>query len=394
VAVFTLGSALCGLAGSVNFLIFARMFQALGGAMMTPQVLAMVPILFPPKERGAVFALFGLTAGMASVAGPPLAGFLIYANFWDMGWRPIFLVNIPVGFIAILAVLRFGPKTTAQRGGDIDIIGIILATIALLFVLFPLIEGRQLDWPIWCYVMLASAFPMAWAFLLWEKRRATQNLAQLLPMRLLKNENYVLGIGLAALLFSGIPGFFLVWAVTLQSGNGLSALESGLTTMPFPVGVLLASIISGRLGNRRPRVRIFFGALLLAIGMGGIYVTVPSHGEDLVKSAFILPLIIAGLGLGSSISPLFQTILSNVSPQETGSASGALQAFQQLGGVLGLAIMGEVFFSAIHQGMATGRDVKPIFAAALSHGLLFCISVFLLLAILVWRLPKPTLQNY
>ena len=193
VTIFTMGSAACGMASSVDFLISARILQALGGAMMTPQILAMVPILFLPEERGAVFALFGLTAGMAAVAGPPLAGFLIHANLFDLGWRPIFLVNVPVGMIAILAVQLFGPKTMSHRGDQIDIIGIILAMITLLCILFPLIEGRQLGWPMWCYATLALALPMAWTFLRWEKRRATQDLAQLLPERLLKNENYILG---------------------------------------------------------------------------------------------------------------------------------------------------------------------------------------------------------
>jgi EmrB/QacA subfamily drug resistance transporter len=392
VTIFTMGSAACGMASSVDFLIPARILQALGGAMMTPQILAMVPILFLPEERGAVFALFGLTAGMAAVAGPPLAGFLIHANLFDLGWRPIFLVNVPVGMIAILAVQLFGPKTMSHRGDQIDIIGIILAMITLLCILFPLIEGRQLGWPMWCYATLALALPMAWTFLRWEKRRATQDLAQLLPERLLKNENYILGTGLAALLFSGIPGFFFIWAVTLQSGNGLSALESGITTMPFPIGVLFASIISGRLGSSRLRLRISFGALLLAAGLAGVYITVPSQGEDLVRSAFVLPLIVAGLGLGLAISPLFQIVLYNVSSKDTGSASGALQAFQQVGGALGLAIVGEAFFSTVHKGIALGGDAKTVFADALSNGLLFCISVFLLLAILVWRLPKPIMQ--
>ena len=394
VTVFTLGSALCGMAGSINLLIFARMFQALGGAMMTPQILAMVPILFLPKERGAVFALFGLTAGMASVAGPPLAGVLIHADLWALGWRPIFLVNVPVGVIAILAALRYGPKTTTNRGGAIDGVGILLATTTLLLLLFPLIEGRQLGWPLWCYALLLAAAPMGLAFLKWENRRAAQGLAQLLPVRLLENMDYLLGTGLAALLFAGIPGFFLIWAVTLQSGNGLSALQSGLTTMPFPVGVLLASILSGRLGNRRPRLRISAGAVLLALGVAGIYVALPNGGAPMVRSAYILPLMIAGLGLGSAISPLFQTVLFNVSPQETGSASGALQAFQQVGGALGLAIMGEIFFSSLHESMKTGTSLPGAYASALSQGLIFCICVFLLLAALVWRLPKPQLQKH
>ena len=134
--------------------------------------------------------------------------------------------------------------------------------------------------------------------------------------------------------------------------------------------------------------------MLLALGVACIYVALPNGGAPMVRSAYILPLMIAGLGLGSAISPLFQTVLFNVSPQETGSASGALQAFQQVGGALGLAIMGEIFFSSLHESMKTGTSLLGAYASALSQGLIFCICVFLLLAALVWRLPKPQLQKH
>ncbi len=389
VTVFTIGSALCGLAPSIGTLVGARVVQGIGGAMMTPQTLALVPALFPPRERGAVFALFGLSAGLAAVTGPLLGGFLIGADLGGLDWRPIFLVNIPVGVIAVLGALRFVPPIPGAAELRIDWLGVVLAGLGLMLVLFPLIEGRQLGWPGRCFAMMAAALPVLGAFLWWQRRQAAAGRPQLIPASLLGNRDYVLGSGLAMMLFAGIPGFFLVLAIMLQVGNGLTPLQSGLTTLPFSLGVLSASIVSGRLGVRWPRERIMAGALMLASGMLLLRLALPQGSEALLQIDFILPLGLAGLGLGTAVSPLFQTVLANVADRDTGSGSGALQSFQQVGGALGLAVMGELFFSSIRRAMPA--DGPAVYSAALDAALWFNTASFLLVALLVWRLPEPQL---
>lgn len=393
VIVFTLGSAACGMAPTMDALVVSRVLQGIGGAMMTPQTLAIVPVIFPPRERGMAFALFGLSAGLASVTGPVLGGFLIGANLWGLDWRPIFLVNLPVGVIAVLAAMRYVPKIPGHAGLKLDFAGIALAGAALLMVLFPLIEGRQLGWPAWCFALMAGALVMAGLFLWWERRQAGRDAAQLLPVSLLANRDYLVGSGLVMLIFGGVPGFFLVLAIFLQVGNGLTPLQSGLTTMPFSVGVLLASLAAGRLSIRWPRERIMIGALCLAGGMIGLRFALPDAGEPFSQGALMLPLVVAGIGLGTAISPLFQTVLANVHGRDTGSASGALQAFQQVGGALGLAIMGELFFSTLRGGMAGGGDPHPVFTLAIDTALIFNTAVFVLVSLLVWRLPAPRLDG-
>ncbi len=390
VIVFTIGSTLCGLAPSINGLVAARVVQGIGGAMMTPQTLAIVPSLFQPQERGLAYALFGLSAGLASVTGPVLGGLLIAANINGLDWRPIFLVNIPVGVIAVFAAMRYVPKIPGSAGLKIDYVGILLAGAALLMVLFPLIEGRQLGWPLWCFGLMVAALPVAGLFIWWEQRQAARDGAQLVPMTLLANRTYLLGTGIVMLIFAGMPGFFLVLAITLQVGNGLTPLQSGLTTLPFSVGVLVASIASGRLGLRTPRLRIMIGGLCMAVGMILLRFAVPGEGEALVQSAFLPPLLIAGIGLGTGISPLFQTVLANVAGRDAGSASGALQSFQQVGGALGLAIMGEIFFSTLKNRLPTATDPVAVYSDALVMALIFSTITFLAVAILVWRLPRPT----
>jgi EmrB/QacA subfamily drug resistance transporter len=389
VCVFTFGSALCGLAPSIYTLVAARVVQGIGGAMMTPQTLAIVPALFAPKERGLAFALFGLSAGLASVTGPVLGGFLIGADIQGLDWRPIFLVNVPVGIIAVIGALRFVPNLPGNKGLEVDFVGIGLAAITTLLVMFPLIEGRQAGWPLWIFVMMAASLPMLWIFVRWQRHRAQAGRAQLLPVALFCNRNFMVGTGIVMLLFAGIPGFFLVLAILLQVGNGFTPLESGLTTIPFSIGVLTASLAAGRMGNRFLRPRISMGGLLLASCMILLPFVTPQVAGEISRSAFMLPLFMGGLGLGTAISPLFNTVLSQVKDADTGSASGALQSFQQLGGALGLAVMGQIFFAHIASGLQAGGNKVPVYSDALQLALLFSTVSFVALALLVWRLPSP-----
>ena len=390
VVVFTVGSALCGFATSIETLVAARVVQAIGSALMTPQTLAFVPALFAPREQGVAFALGGLSAGLASVVGPLLGGLLIGANIWDLGWRPIFLVNLPFGVLAIVMALKYVPKLKPQPNMGNDFVGIGLAAIALLMVVFPLIEGRALGWPLWCFGLMAAALPMAALFVGWQHRQAARGAAQLLPVALLANRQFLIGTGLAALLFSGIPSFFLVLAIYLQSGFGLLPLQSGLTTVPFSVGVLAASLIAGKLGLRWQRQRITVGALCLMAGMIMARMVVGQTTDAVVWAWFAPPLFLAGVGLGSTISPLFQMVLSSVAGRDAGSASGALQSFQQVGGALGVAIMGEIFFSALMRG---GAESHAVYSGALQSALIYNIGAFAVIAVAVWLLPKPVMRG-
>ncbi len=398
VVVFTIGSALCGFAPSIGTLVAARVLQAVGGAMMTPQTLAIVPTIFPPQERGAAFALFGLSAGLASVSGPVLGGFLIGQDIMGLGWRPIFLINLPIGVFAIVMALRFVPSVPGTRGLRNDYVGIVLAGSALLLVIFPLIEGRQAGWPAWCFAMMAAALPMTWAFVWWQRQQARRDAPQLLPVSLLSDRAFLVGTAMVAVLFSGIPGFFLVMALYLQNGYELSALQSGLTTVPFSLGVLVASVASGRLGNRWQRPRIVVGAALLGIAMVWLRFTVLQTGDAIQWRAFALPLLLGGIGLGTTLSPLFQTVLSHISARDTGSASGALQAFQQVGAAFGVAIMGELFFSrlgsasaALARGVTSAADrlaaQHAAFADAITHAVVYNSVAFFLIcgAVLLFR---------
>jgi EmrB/QacA subfamily drug resistance transporter len=388
VGCFTVASTLCGMAPNIEMLIVARVAQGFSAAIMTPQTLAIAQVIFSPQERGTAFSLFGLTAGLATVTGPLLGGVLIGADIGGLNWRPIFLVNIPIGIIAILAGLRFIPRSTVNRDVGFDIVGILLAMGTMLLLVFPLVEGRNFGWPSWIFLMLASSVPMGFLFARWQKARAAAGRPQLMPASVLGNRQFLGGAMMTTLLFSSVPGLFLVLAVFLQIGFGLTPLQSGLTTMPYSIGVLTASLVANRFGGRFMRQRVVGGALLLCSAMLGLRYVAGTIEGDLVMSHFIPPLLAGGLGLGTTIPALFQTVLANVQGRDAGSASGSLQSFQQAGAALGVAVMGQIFFG--HFGGSAAGSEPGLFIEALRAALLYSVAAFSVVVLggLVIRSPQ------
>ncbi|MCU0831080.1 MAG: MFS transporter [Rhizobiaceae bacterium] len=369
VGTFTAASLLCGLAPTIEWLIAARVLQGIGGAMMTPQTLAIAQVIFPPDERAGIFALFGFTSGLAAVAGPLLGGVLINLDLFGLAWRPVFLINIPIGLFAIVAGLRLIPFIAGQRGLGIDWAGILIAGLVLFAATFPLIEGRTLGWPLWCILMLAAALPLGWLFLNWQHRQDARGAPQVLPVALLANRGFVVNAFVSTLFFSVIPGFFLAFTIHLQSGFGFTPLQSGVASLPFSIGVLVASGISSRLGvqGQTPRMAGGSAALLAAfvamalLSRAGVQPTVWTYG---------LPLLVGGLGLGTAVSPMFQRALASVPPRDAGAASGGLQAIQQAGGGFGVAVTGELFFATLAaQGGAAAEAHAAGFHVSLWYGI-------------------------
>jgi len=384
VSLFTLASAFCGLAPSIEWLIVARALQGLAGAIMTPQVLAIAQVTFPPEEKGQAFSLFGLSSGLAAVAGPIVGGLLIGANLWGLDWRPIFLVNIPVGIIAVVAGWFLIPRTPGHPDLGNDFVGIGLFVVAAVALVFPLVEGHAVGWVWWTWALMVLSLVVAALFVLWERRRAAANQPQLLNFSLISNGNYLLGLLITTIFASGVPAMFMVISLLLQEGYGFTPLESGLTNTPFSVGVLTVSLFIGRLGQRWLRTRLGVGAALLVVGITWLDLIIRGLGEGSIDHwTFLPPLLIAGLGLGMGFSGLFQSVLAGVPPRDAGAGSGALQAFQQVGGALGLALVGMIFFPALGAGLASGVGPKLAYASAAGPAITYQIVSFALVVILV-----------
>nr|WP_295886290.1 DHA2 family efflux MFS transporter permease subunit [uncultured Devosia sp.] len=390
VAGFTVASALCGMAPNIEFLIGARVVQGLAGAMMTPQVMAIATVTFPPHERSQAFSLFGLSAGLAAVCGPLLGGVLISANLFGLDWQPIFLVNIPIGIGAVVAGWFFIPRLPGHAGLRNDYVGIGLFGAGILAVVFPIVEGRAYGWPLWAFVMMAAGVALLVAFVLWTRNRAAAGQSQLLNFDLITNRQFMFGAFVVTVFSSGIPGMFMVISLLLQGGFDFTPLESGLTNTPFSVGVLIASAIAGRFGSRYLRGRLAVAGALLAFGIAWLHFYIASVTDSIDHWAFLPPLLMAGIGLGLGFSSLFQLVLANVPPRDAGAGSGALQAFQQVGGALGVAIIGQIFFSDLGNSFASGGTPHAAFAGASSLALWYVVGSFALVLLLspLFKGPK------
>ena len=389
VASFTGASALCGLAPNIELLILARILQGLGGAMMTPQVLAIATVTFPPHERGQAFSLFGLSAGLASVCGPILGGVLVSANLFGMEWQPIFLVNIPIGIATIVAGWFLIPRLPGHPGLKNDFVGIVLFGAAILAVVFPIVEGRTYGWPLWAFGMMLAGLVLMGVFVVWTRGRAKAGEPQLLNFDLITNRQFMFGAFVITVFASGIPGMFMIISLLLQGGFGFTPLESGLTNTPFSVGVLVASGIAARLGSRYLRARLATAGLLLVLGIGSLRFYIAGVTDTIDHWAFLAPLLIAGIGLGLGFSSLFQLVLANVPPRDAGAGSGALQAFQQVGGALGVAFIGELFFSNLGSGLASGAPQHEAFASAAGTAFWYVVGSFALVLLMARFFKRP-----
>ena len=357
---FTLASAFCGLAQSPEMLIGSRVLQGLFGAVMFPQILSVIQVTFPPRERAGAFGLFGATIGLATIMGPLVGGLLIEADLFGLQWRPIFLVNVPIGALALAAAARYLTESRAPRALRLDPIGVAIVTAGLLLLVYPLVQGRDLDWPLWTFLSMAAAVPVLVLFGVYERHKKRLDGSPLIDLDLFRQRSFVPGLAVAGIFFMGIPAFFLTFTLWLQIGLGFSALHAGLTGIPFAVGSAIASGASVRLAPRLGRRILSLGTLLISLGMLGIIVTVDRYGGAIHSWQLIPALAVCGLGLGCVIAPLVNVVLAGIRGQDAGSASGVLTTVQQLGGAVGVAVIGVIFFGLLgSHARAVGDELAP-----------------------------------
>lgn len=347
VAGFTLSSLACGLAPDILTLIASRGVQGLSAAMMVPQVLAIVHVIFSDQEKGRAIGLFGSVSALGAVAGPLVGGVLVSADLLGLGWRPIFLINLPIGLVSVLGALRYLPALKGDTRQAPDWLGTVLFALAVLALVFPLVEGRQFGWPLWCFALIGLSTVMAVLFHGLQRKNARMGRPQLLPVSLTRDPVFVAGVLFIAVFFSAMAGLFFMMAIFLQSGLGLTPLTAGLILAPHPIGVILASTLSGRFGTRRLAERIVLSTFLVLGALVAVGLVVSSGWAPW---ALLLPHLCLGLGVGTGIPALFQLVLSRVAGVDAGAGSGVLQAFQQIGMAFGIAVQGQIFFQVLGNG--------------------------------------------
>ncbi len=359
---FTAASAFCGFATTTNMLVSGRLVQGLMAAMMVPQILSTIQIMYTTvEERRGVSAFYGGIAGIATVTGPILGALLISGDLWGLGWRAIFLVNVPVGVAATILAMIFLPSAKSPHPLHLDIVGVVLILVAMLLLMYPLIQGRQLDWPVWVFVSMLASIPAFFIFAWSQVSKDRRDGSPLVVPALFRKRSFVAGIATSGSLFAIVYGFFLVLTLFLQVGLGYPVLKAGLTGIPFSLGVAISAGSSGALlVPRFGRNIISAGPVIMALGLALFLATVRHFGGDLTPWELVPSLILTGVGMGCVVAPIYQFILAEVEIKDAGSASGVINAMGQIGGAIGIAVIGTIFFGLIGTGaLSSVESVRP-----------------------------------
>ncbi|WP_246090690.1 MFS transporter [Nonomuraea deserti] len=348
----------CGVATGPEMLIVARVLQGLSGAVMIPQGLGLIKEMFPPRELAKAFGMFGPVMTIASVGGPVLAGWLVDADYFGTGWRMIFLINLPIGVAAMLAGMRYLPEHRLSNATRLDLVGVALVSTAFLLI-FPLIQGRELGWPAWTFLSMAASIAMFAVFGRYEARRARSGRDPLVTPGLFRKRAFTGGLVAGLAFFSGVMGFGLVFSLYTQAGLGFTPLEAGLTALPQALGGVLGfGLAMSGLQEKLGRGLLQIGAAVMAAGAATLALTIQLAGTGVTGWQLAPGLLLAGVGMGLIMAPFFDIVLAGVEPHESGSASGTLTAVQQLGGALGTAVLGTIFFNLLGRDWGFGASMQ------------------------------------
>jgi EmrB/QacA subfamily drug resistance transporter len=368
VAGFTAASALCGAATEPAILIAGRFAQGAMAGLMVPQILAIIHVTFPRHERGKVLGLWGGVLGTASVAGLVIGGALVEADLLGLGWRPIFLVNIPVGVAALVAAHVVVRESRSPAAPRLDLVGVALAMAAVLMLIYPLTEGRSLGWPVWTFLLMVGSGVLLLLFVAYERRRTRTVGSPLVVLSLFRSRAFTTGMTVWLIFWIAYGGFFLVWTLYLQVGLGWSPLRAGLTAVSFAVGAAVGSGLSVEVLTPRFGRRVLMaGALVNAAGFV-VYLWVAAHyGPAIQPWQMVGPLVVMGFGFGLVVAPMVDALLTGVPVRDAGSGSGLLSTTQQVGIALGIALVGVFFFAQLDNESEYGIDaVTPALQQQLS----------------------------
>ncbi len=378
-AVFTVASLACGLATSIEMLDVSRAIQGLGAAVAGPQTLAIIGLTYAGRQRVTAVTAYGVSLGLAAVLGQLFGGVLIQANLFGLDWRSCFLVNLPVGVIALVAARRVLTESRAPAGDSIDLVGTVLVTAGLVAVILPLVDGRQAHWPVWSWALLAAAGPILAGFAGHQTWRRRHGRTPLVDLSVLADRTVGAGLVATGVFYAAMASFFVVLGLYLQEGRGLSALGSGAVFTVIGAGYLGASMVPqsvmGRLGRQWPAlggVVMAAGYVALALTSGTNSGPAGAHQAAAHQAAahqsvlpLLLPLLVTGIGMGMLTAPLTGIVLARVAPEQAGTVSGLQATTVQLGNSIGVAVIGVVFFSALHGGFGHAFQLSLIPLAAL-----------------------------
>ena len=370
-ALFSVASAVCGFAGSAEVLVAARIAQGLAGALLQPQVIAMLGSLYSGEQRAKAFAAYGLTLGLGAACGQLVGGLLIDLDIWGLGWRNCFLINVPIGALALALSLRLLPSLPGQAGSRLDLRGAAWLALGLIGLVLPLVQGRDAGWPLWSLICLAASPLLLAMFWRQQQTLASRGGQPLVAPALFAQPGLLLGLLVTLTFYAGNASFYFVLALYLQQGLGLAPLPSGLMFSVLAGAFFATSMASPRFAKRWGRHAISIGALVLAAGHALMFCLVAQPAWSGI-GAIAAALLVQGSGLGMVMAPLVARVLAGMPAAYAGVASGALATVQQVGNALGVALIGIVFYGT-HGAMATqgsaagfGRSLIYLFGLAIA----------------------------
>src|SRR5215472_8576380 len=380
---FALTSAFCGLAPTAGWLISGRLIQGCTAALMFPQALSFIHVHFSGSSKRLAFSLYGAMIGFGSIVGQLLGGFLIQANLFGLGWRPIFLINLPIGIVTIIAASIFLSESRAENPPKLDLVGVLLLTIGLGLFSYPFMEGQERGWPLWAWLCLLASFPLFWAFFLFERRQSARSQSPLLEPKLFKDAGFVVGLLVTCIYFAGHTSMLLVLSLYLQFSLSLDPMHAGFALVPFSFAFLLGSTVSGKINGHLGRGALHLGVVVLVIGIVGLGLEaagVPTH----LRLSFVFTCFLYGIGRGLVTSPLFNTVLSGVPAKDAGAASGVTSTMPQLANSVGIALIGAAVFSVIPKQGAASSDYAHGFVISAAINL----AMLLIAGMLIFFIPK------
>jgi EmrB/QacA subfamily drug resistance transporter len=364
-ALFTVASAACGLAPSPAVLVVARLVQGLAAALLSPQVLSIIGVVYNGPDRVRAISIYGIVLGLAAVGGQLIGGVLVQADIAGLGWRSCFLINVPIGVVGLAIAARAVPESRVEGANRLDLVGTALITLGLVDIVLPLVEGRQHGWPAWTWLCLGAAPITLGLFAAHQRRLSRRGGAPLLDPALFRERAFSAGLVTQLVFFASMASYFLVLALYLQQGRGLDALQAGLVFTILAAAYLVASAyapgLTPRLGRRLPAI----GGLVLAVGHGLLALSVADIGVGGSVALLVPGMLLEGAGMGLVITPLTSTVLGSLRPENAGAAAGALSTMQQVGNALGVAVTGVIFFGALDGGFGHAFEVSLIQLALL-----------------------------
>jgi len=376
-ALFALTSLACGLATSPEVLIVARLAQGAAAAVMLPQVLALIRIQFPEDERPKALSWYAVSMSLGMVAGQLLGGALPAWDLFGLGWRPVFLIAVPLCLLAYESTGKVAQDRAVDGGGRIDLAGAALSAVGLTSLLIPLAAARQLPWIPWGVALLAVGALLIVSFLRHQQSRTARDLPTLLPVQLFGMRPFVLGVLLTFTLYVATVPFFVLLGLYLQEEGGLGPAAAGLAFTPVAVGIGAGARLGLVLRARFGPATLVGAGVCSAAGLGLALWAVAMLSGPAALVTLLCALLVFGFGNGTSVPLVAGTVLSRVPAKDAGAGSGVLTAAQQLGAAVGVAVGGVFLFPATE---GAALHYVPALWVAVASALLTVVCALLLVA--------------